>query len=191
MKSLYNIQQTYLKLIQDLEEQDGILEEGQEKLLEVTKENFNEVAENLLMSVKTLEAQVAFANKEIERINKYKTVQQNIIDKFEKILLDNIQLFGEKDSKKDIWRLEVGSFKLSTRQSKQVQIDEELLDNEWKTVVIKDRLSLEDLTRISDAIGRNLDTKTDILKTPIKEAIEKGTIIEGATLVTNFGLTIK
>lgn len=191
MQSLYHIQQTYLQLMQDLQDSDGILEDGQEELLTVTKENFNEIAENLIMSVKTLEAQVDFANKEIERINKYKATQQSIIDRFEKLLLTNLQIFGEKDSKKDIYRLEVGTFKLSTRQSKQVIIDEERIDNEWKTVSIQDRLSLEELTKICDLLGKDLKAKTDILKTPIKEFIEKGGIIEGAVIQTNYGLTIK
>jgi hypothetical protein len=191
MQSLYHIQQTYLQLMQDLEDNDGILEDGQEELLEVTKENFNEVAENLIMSIKTLEAQVAFAEKEIERINKYKATQQSIIDRFEKVLLTNIQIFGEKDAKKDIYRLEVGSFKLSTRQSKQVIIDEERIDNEWKTVTITDRLSLEELTRISDVLGKEIKAKTDILKTPIKDFLEKGGIVEGAVIQTKYGLTIK
>jgi len=191
MQSLYHIQQTYLQLMQDLQDNEGILEDGQEELLTVTKENFNEIAENLIMSIKTLEAQVDFANKEIERINKYKATQQSIIDRFEKVLLTNLQIFGEKDSKKDIYRLEVGTFKLSTRQSKQVIIDEERIDNEWKTVKITDRLTIEDVAKIGDVLGRKIESTTDILKTPIKEFIEKGGIIEGAVIQTNYGLTIK
>lgn len=191
MQNLYHIQQTYLQLMQDLQNNEGILEDGQEELLTVTKENFNEIAENLIMSVKTLEAQVDFANKEIERINKYKSTQQSIIDRFEKLLLTNLQIFGEKDSKKDIYRLEVGTFKLSTRQSEQVLIDEEMIDDEWKTVSIKDRLSLEELTKICDLLGKKLKAETDILKTPIKDFLKKGGIIEGAVIQTNYGLTIK
>lgn len=191
MQNLYNIQQTYLQLMQDLEDNEGILENGQEELLTVTKENFNEIAENLIMSIKTLEAQVAFADEEIARIAKYKHIQNSIIDRFEKLILTNIQIFGEKDPKKDIYRLEVGTFKLSTRKSNQVIIDEERIDNEWKTVTIQDRLTLEEYTKIADALGKDLKAKTDILKTPIKEFIEKGGIIEGAVIQSNYGLTIK
>lgn len=191
MQSLYHIQQAYLQLMQDLQDSDGILENGQEELLTVTKENFNEIAENLIMSVKTLEAQVDFANKEIERINKYKATQQSIIDRFEKVLLTNLQIFGEKDSKKDIYRLEVGTFKLSTRQSEQVLIDEERIDNEWKTVKITDRLTIEDVAKIGDVLGRKIESTTDILKTPIKDFLKKGGIIEGAVIQTKYGLTIK
>lgn len=191
MKNLYSIELSYLQLMQDIEENEGILEEEQEKQLEITKENFAETSENLIKIVKTLESQIDFCNKEIERINKLSKVKQNMIDRLEKSLLEAIKLFGEKDPKKDIWRYEVGSFKLSTRQSKQVVIDEELIGNEWKTVVIKDRLTLVELDNIIKLLGKPIKATTDILKTPIKEQLDMGIEIEGASIETKYGLTIK
>jgi DNA-directed RNA polymerase subunit F len=71
------------------------------------------------------------------------------------------------------------------------KLHEELIGNEWKQVTVKDKLSLEDLAKVADVLGRNLETITVILKTNIKKAIEDGNQIEGASIVEKFGLTLK
>lgn len=189
--SLYNITQEYQLLVAQLEEQDGEFTEEQLQLLEITKEQFKEKAEVYCKIISNLDADVEFAKKEVERIQKYITSKQNAQSKLEEKLKSALMVFGEKDKKKDLWRFEAGTYKLATRKSERIEINEELIDNKWKEISIKDKFNMEDLTKISDLLGRNLETNTTILKTPIKEALQAGELIEGASIVTNFGLSIK
>jgi hypothetical protein len=191
MKPIYNIKQEWLELMSLAEQQEGILEDSQVQELKIVQENYLERIEEYSKIVKTLESEIKFCDSEIERISKLKLIKSNLVDRLEQFILDALITFGQKDSKKDIWRLELGTFKLSTRKSQSVQIDEELIGNEWKQVTVKDKLSLEDLAKVADVLGRNLETITVILKTNIKKAIEDGNQIEGASIVEKFGLTLK
>lgn len=184
MASIYNIKQAYLELMRDAEQQEGVLTDEQIEAFKITEEQFAEKSESYAQIIRTLEADCAFCDAEVERINKIKITKSNLIDRLEKIVLDAIMLFGTKDSKKDIWRYEIGTFKLSSRKSpSRIEIDEAFIDGKWKVITIKDKLSLEDLVKVSDALGKNLETLTTIPKTPIKEAIEAGEIVKGAQIV--------
>lgn len=191
MSSLYNITVEYQLLVEQLEAQDGEFTEEQLELLEITKEQFKEKSEIYCKIIKELDSDIEFAQKEVERISKFISAKKSAQEKLEEKLRDALLVFGEKDSKKDLWRFEAGTFKLSTRKSEKVEINEEVIDNRWKEITIKDKLTMEDLAKVADILGRNLETNTTILKTPIKEAIKAGEIIEGASIVTNFGLSIK
>lgn len=191
MKPIYSIKQEWLNLMSQIEDQEGVLENNQIQELKILEDNYKERIEEYSKIIQTLHSDIKFCDSEIERISKIRLIKENLADRLEQFILDALITFGEKDVKKDIWRLEVGTFKLSTRKSTSIQIDEELIDNEWKQVVIKNKLSLEDLAKVADVLGVNLETSTSILKTPIKEAIEKGQVINGASLIEKFGLTLK
>ena len=201
MSSLYSIELKYLSLMEDLEAAEGITTEEQNKELDITLEQFAEKSDQYSKIIKNIEGQVALAEKEIERINKYISVKNNLIAKLEQQLLQAIMLFGTKEEKVDkktqkvsiIYRYEVGNFRLSTRKSpSRVEVDEELIDGKWKEITIKDRLTIEELARVSDLLGKSFETTITILKKPIKEAIENNEFVVGATIVEgNYNLVLK
>lgn len=191
--SLYTIKQEYIDLITQLEEQGGELVEGQEQLLTIIQENWEEKANQYIKVIKGMQADISFADKEIQRISVYKQTKSNIEVRLKAALLDGLKLFGKKDDKKEIWRYETETFKLGTRSSVSVQIDDQTIADKWKRVSMTN-LSIEDEVKILDLLGKSqeeLKVTIDILKTPIKDAIEAGELIEGATKVTNYSLNLK
>lgn len=201
MSNLYTIQVKYLQLMRDIEEQEGILEEEQNKELEITQEQFAEKVDQYIKIIKTCQADIVFANSELVRISKFITTKENTITKLDKLLLEAIKLFGEKEIKEDkktgkistIWRYISGTFKLSTRKSpSRTEIDEETIGSEWKQITIKDKLTMEELTKISDLLGKTFETNTSFSKTDIKTKLDAGEIIPGASIEEeDYTLSIK
>ena len=168
--NLYQIEQDLLELYAQVEENGGEITSEIEEKLNITQENFTNKLENYTRFVKVLEGDIALMDSEIERINKLKQTRQNLINRLELSMLNALKLFGNKDPKKDIWRFDLVTFKLSTRQSQSVEIlDETVIDSKYKTV----------------------KTTESISKTLIKEAIADGQAVNGAIIKINHSLTIK
>lgn len=168
--NLYQIEQDLLELYAQVEENGGEITPEIEERLNITQENFTNKLENYTRFVKVLEGDVVLMDSEIERINKLKQTKQNLVNRLELSMLNALKLFGNKDPKKDIWRFDLITFKLSTRQSQSIEIlDETVIDSKYKTI----------------------KTTESISKTLIKKAIEDGQIVNGASIKTNHSLSIK
>lgn len=168
--NLYQIEQDLLELYTQIEENNGEITPEIEERLKITQENFTNKLENYTRFVKVLEGDVALMDSEIERINKLKQTRQNLVNRLELSMLNALKLFGNKDPKKDIWRFDLITFKLSTRQSQSVEIlDETVIDSKYKTI----------------------KTTESISKTLIKEAISDGQAVNGAIIKINHSLSIK
>lgn len=194
MSNLYEIEEELQQIYNELEVSEGLVDDELYAKLEITQEQFKDKVGNYAKFIRVLENKVNFAQTEIARIEKYISPKTNLINRLKGTLLDAVKRFGEKDPKKDIWRYEVDTFRLSTRSSKSVTIlDEELIEDRFKEISIS-KLSLEDKVKILDVLGKSEDElkiKVDIPKTPIKEEIEAGHVVEGASLDTNYSLTLK
>lgn len=194
MSSLYYISQELLEFQQVLEENEGIVEQEYWDLLVIKEEEFKSKVENYCKFILDLENQIAFAQTEINRINKYIKPKNNLVDRLKDSILNAVKTFGNKDPKKDIWRYETGTFKLGTRSSSSVNIlNEEEIEDRFKQVTIS-KLSLEDKVKILDALGKSQDEvniKVDISKTAIKEAIDKEELVQGVEIKTNYNIQIK
>lgn len=194
MSSLYEISQDLLQFQQVLEENEGIVEQEYWDLLVIKEDEFKGKVENYCKLIRSLENKVDNANSEIKRIQKYIEPKTNLINRLKDSVLTAIKTFGNKDPKKDIWRYEVGTFRLGTRSSSSVNIyNEEEIEDRFKQITIS-QLSLEDKVKILDALGKSQEEvtiKVDISKTAIKEAIKNEEIIEGAEIKTNYTIQIK
>lgn len=190
--NLYQIEQELLDLYNQIEENGGEITPELEERLVITQENFSSKLENYAKFVKSLEGNINLMDSEIERINKLKQTKQNLINRLEKNMLNALRLFGNKDPQKDIWRYELPTFKLSTRQSQSVEIpDETLIDRSFKEYSLS-KLSFQELDTILETVNEdNHIVKDTISKTKIKEAIKEGQEVEGAILKTNYSLQIK
>lgn len=192
MAHLYQITEAYRMLLEEAEENEGVLSEEQNDLLNIAEDQFAEKSEQFCKIIKILESQEDFAEKEIERIKKYQNAIINRKDRIKQALLEAVKVFGNKDPKKDLWRYEIGTFKLHTMQSVQTIVDETIIDDKYKEVAITDRFTVEEVAKISELFdGRTFKNNVTILKTPIKDALKEGQEIVGAELKTNYSLIVK
>lgn len=189
--NLYNIMENYLAVMREAEENEGLLSEEAVELLQITEENFKEKSEQFAKLIKEYESQITFAESELERINKYIATKTSLISKLKESLLPALQMFGNKDPKKDIWRYEIGTFKFNTAKSSKIEIDEFTIEDKWKQEVITTKFDYGSAAKIGDLLGINVEVKHEIPKTPIKDAIEKGEIIAGASIKETFRVNIK
>lgn len=124
MKSLFKIQEEYSQLLEEIEEAEGILDEETEKKLAIAQHELSTKVVAYDHIIKMLESQSKLADAEMERIKKFKQVKENTIERMKSALLQALLMFGEKDKKKDIWRLDAETVRLSTRQNKSTVIDD-------------------------------------------------------------------
>jgi len=195
--NLYQIEQDLLELYAQVEENGGEITPEIEERLNITQENFTNKLENYTRFVKVLEGDIALMDSEIERINKLKQTKQNLINRLELSMLNALKLFGNKDPKKDIWRFDLITFKLSTRQSQSVEIlDETVIDSKYKTFSIG-KLNKQVFDAAVEAICSLDDVPTNhvisdvISKTLIKKAVKDGQTVNGAKITINHSLSIK
>lgn len=209
MSSLFKIEQELIQLRSLLEVEDEFSEESPEKeiieqQLEIKQDELVTKAEGYLHVMSTLRAQADQANKEIERIQKFKQQKEHAATRLEAALLQAVLLFGEED-KKGIKRLEFGTHRLSTRRSTSVNITNEdaisddckLCDVTFKnlSVDVKNYLAKR-INELPDSIGKSelvakFNPGTKVSKTLIKTKIEKGEDVDWAEIQTKYSLTIK
>lgn len=196
MSNLYQIEADYLALMYELEDNGGELTPELGLRLEIVKEDFDRKVLAYSKMIVNLEGDVTAAASEMERIGKYLITKGKMIDRLKENLLGALKLFGIRDPKKDIWRYEIGTFKMSTRKSISTEItDFESIPDEYKEAVISiSNLPMEERDRIVNILQQsaiNYNTETKPLKSEIKEAIQAGGTVEGAELKTNYSLNLR
>ena len=161
MKSLYNISADFLRIIEELQENDGELTPELEDALVVNEHNFLVKTENYIEAIKMIDAYEQLA---AEREREFQIKKRNAANA-KRRLKDNyakaMELMG-KD------KVDTGLHKISFRTSQAVNItDEAHIPNEYIKV----------------------ETKID--KESLKRDLKAGLVIEGAELVTNKSLQIR
>ena len=159
--NLFNIQQQYLSLANQLSEGEVTPELEQE--LAINESQLQEKAVNYGYVIKQLGHEVNAVNEEIKRLTDIKKRNEKAIERMENAISNAMQLYG-------IEKVDSSFLKLSFRKSESVEIVNEA------------QLTPEYLTT---------KTTTAPNKTAIKEAIKQGIEVEGAVLSTNFNLQIK
>jgi hypothetical protein len=199
MSSLYKIEQELLEILEQVEEQDGVLDADTEQLLAIKREELEFKVIGYDQAIKYLIGEGMMAQLEIERLQKFVAKQEKIVENLRKSLLQALLLFGEED-KKGIKRLKFGTIELSTRKSPpSIKVeDEDMLDSRFKLIDIKlQNLTISELIKFKqclDEFGLHFEAKQDIKisKTLIKKAIDSGEEVEYASLEEGkIGLVIK
>lgn len=189
--NLYNIKNEYLELLSFLEENEGELTPELEELMKFNENAFKEKALNYIKVINNLKADAKYAKEEIDRIQSYLNKKHNSINLLETSLLDALKLYGEKDPIKDIYRFEAETYKMYTRKTEVVELEEGLIEDKWKEYTIE-KLTVEDKESIVELLNKeDLKMKVNIPKTAIKKALEDGEEIEGAKIVEKYSLNIK
>jgi hypothetical protein len=161
--SLYQIEQTYLNLVESLIENGGELTPELETELSINKEQLQNKGVCYGFICKELEGNIDLIDLEIKRLQALKKPLVNSIDRLKNNLSQAMQMF-------DVTELKTPLLKINFRKSESIEVtDIDLLDTDFVKTTI---------TKAADKIA-------------IKEAIKSGENVQGAILQTNLNLQIK
>lgn len=189
-KNIFEIQQEYLALYNEIEENDGVLTEELMDELTIKQEELESKLKGYYYVIKTVDGQVETIDKEIERLNKIKKSKTNSIQRLKEVMLNTVITFGKED-KSGNHKMDLGLFKMWTRNQKYVEVNEFLLPDRFLKTKIDGSLLV--LKPLANKIGYDLSDRSKMtpMKNEIKKAIEFGEKVEGAELKEKEILTIK
>lgn len=165
--NLWEITQEFLALASLIEEAGGEATDEVMEELAISRENFAHKAEGYAKLILKWDSEVDAASAEIKRIQAIKKTKENAVGRLKETLKTALLIFGQEDSK-GIKRFETPLIKLSTRKSTSIEItDENALPQEAFVI------------------------KREVSKTAIKELLEAGAAIEGASVRENISVVIK
>lgn len=161
--SLYNIQQDYLQIVDQVINSEGELTSELETSLMINREQLEVKGTCYGFIVMDLESEIDAIDAQIKRLTGLKSVRTKTIEKLKTNLSTAMQVF-------EVTELKTPLIKINFRNSESVEITNE------------DQLAKKFIT-----------TKTVITpdKKAIKEAIKAGEFVEGATISYNKNLQIK
>ena len=155
--SLYNIQQEYISLAEQIIDNDGLLSEEMEAALQINKDQLENKSQCYGFIVRQLEGECDMIDNEIKRLEAMKKSRSKTVDRLKESVSKAMQLY-------EIDKIETPTLKISFRKSESIEVEEEsLIDEKFMTVKT---------------------TKTPN-KIAIKEAIKSGEIVLGVTLKQN------
>ena len=164
--SLFEINLRRLRLIQELEESEGDLTDSLADELAINRDDYSLKCDDYLNLIDHLKNEVERGESEKARIDRFIARKQMVITKLETRLLEALKLFGDKDPKKEIWRSEIGFWKVSTRRNPaSVVVDTGKLPAQYWRQPPQPPLPAKEPDK--KAIG---------------EALKKGELVEGAEL---------
>lgn len=162
MSNIYQIQQEYLSITDQLIESGGELSPEIEQALAINKAEIENKARNYGYVVKSLENDVDAIDEEIKRLQALKTARNKTIDVLKTTVKNAMQLYG-------IEEIKTSTLKLSFRKSESVEVNQDIISESYcnkKIVLTPD-------------------------KARIKEAIKNGVCVTGANIIINYNLQIK
>jgi len=161
--ALYQIEQEYISLANQIIDNEGELSEELETALMINQEQLEQKGKGYGYIIKDIEAEIDAIDVEIKRLSAMKKSRTNAVDKLKTSLSQAMQLF-------DISELKTPTLKINFRKSESVEVESiGLLDPLY--VVTKE-------VKTAD-------------KESIKLAIKGGLEVQGAVLKQNLNLQIK
>ncbi len=160
--NIYNIQQDYLSLTNEIIEAGGEITPEIENALAINKTELQNKGINYGYVIKSLESDISTIDEEINRLNALKQSRNKTIDLLKETVKNAMQLYG-------IEELKTPTLKINFRKSESVEVDPDaVLDMycDFKTVKTPD-------------------------KAMIKQVIKSGDAVFGASLNINYNLQIK
>ena len=213
MSSLYNISQELLLLRSQIEVEEEFVEGSDEiqlldNAIEIKQEELSIKVEGYLHIIQQADAQAGMGEEELERIETFIRRKKNIVKRLRAALLQALLLFGEEDAK-GIYRMELGTHRLSTRRSEAVNIldpgditdDCRLYDAVFKNLDLEMKNFLfnriqalpqsEGKTKLLAAFNDGSKISKTLIKNKIEAITEEEDGITWAEVETKYGLTIK
>lgn len=185
MSSLYKISEKLQEIFEELEEQGGEFTEEQLKELEITEEELKEKVDNYVKVIKEFKNSAEFCKKEKDNIYQRQKMFTNRVDRLKSLLLTAVQQFGKENKNNKF--IETESCRISTRNTKSIELDELRLNNLARYVrlavcelLTEKKLGEEEITceEILDLVNtmyknenydpNNLYTLNDLYNTPFE-----------------------
>lgn len=163
MKSLYNIEQEYLNILLEIEDNDGEITESIEEKLVINENEFELKSINYAYIIKSINDSKLIIKQEIDRLRNLLEKENKKEESLKSNLVSAMLNFN-------IEKVESPTLKLSIRKSEAINIiDEEAIESDY--------IDIKEVSTIS--------------KTRLKEAIKAGINVKGAELIINHNLQIK
>jgi predicted nucleic acid-binding Zn-ribbon protein len=160
-KSLFQIQSELMSLFNAIEEAEGEITQEQSEQLTITRGELQQKGLNYVHYIKKLEQDLELAKVYEEQIKSWKNKKTKMIERLKDALLDAVKIHGT---------IETDIFKISTRKSESVEVNDE---------------QIIPMYYFSSKLVKTLD------KAKVKEDIKKGETIPGVELRENKNLSIK
>ena len=125
MASLYQISKDILDIFVEIENQEEVTD-NQYELLCIKEEELKSKLDSYVKAIKTFEADEKALKDEKKRFNDRQTVLKNRIDRLKKAALNAVLEFGEQG--KSNMYIELPTFRLSSRTTSSVEIDEDRIN---------------------------------------------------------------
>jgi hypothetical protein len=166
--TLWNITQEFLSLASLIEEAGGEATDEVLEELAISRDNFQYKAENYARMILKWESEIEAASDEEKRIKAIRKTKENSVARMKDTLKAALMVFGHEDMKTGAKKFETPLVKLSTRKSYAVEItDEATLPQDCFVI------------------------KKEVSKTAIKNLLEAGAELDGASMKENISLQIK
>ena len=161
--TLYQIEQNYLQLAEELIENGGDLTPELSESLAITEEQLQNKSVAYSFVIKEMDGEIEIIENEIKRLQAMKKARENASERLKSNIKQAMQLFNIEEIKTPL-------VKINFRNSESVEVDDvNALPNVYKTVKV---------TETAD-------------KVTIKEAIKNGVDIIGCRIVKNKNLQIR
>ena len=126
--SLYNIQQEYISLAEQIIDNDGLLSEEMEAALQINKDQLENKSQCYGFIVRQLEGECDMIDNEIKRLEAMKKSRGKTVDRLKESVSKAMQLY-------EIDKIETPTLKISFRKSESIEVEEEsLIDEKFMTV---------------------------------------------------------
>lgn len=202
-KSLFNISDEYIRLINQIEENEGVLDEHLEKELEINKQQLEEKIKSYYHIIKEKQAEIQLIKDENERLSKISKIKDNLIESIKHKVLDAVNLFGYT-GKSGNKKLDFDTLKVYTGARESVEVNDiefvnesiialsaKKLDDRFKYTITRQFTNIE-LHEIAKCIDlKHDDCQVVLSKSNIKLSIEAGVKIPGCQIVKNQHITFK
>jgi len=162
-KSIYQIENEYQLLINQIIEAEGEITPQQELNLQIAKEQLQSKGINYAYVIRKLDFESDVIDAEIKRLSQLKKVRQNLAERLKTNITHAMHNF-------EVDKIESPLIKLSFRKSQAVEVDDvNSLPAEYKTIKVTEQAD----------------------KMKIKQALQNGERIQGCSIITNTNLQIK
>lgn len=157
---IYSIQKDYLLLMQEVEENDGILENLE--LLERIEKDFQNSSINYCYVIQEIENEINFIDAEKVRLDKLKVRKQNNIKHFQRIFEPMFKMFGTyKKTPTGIekWKIDLNTFLIEVENKDKIEINSDVVIDEGFTKYVIEATQIE-YNKLPVSVKTILDVKT-------------------------------
>lgn len=178
--NIFNIEQEYLDIINQVEANDGELTPELEEALTINAENRDAKMRNYVYVIKQKEADVNMVKDEITRLREVSTRSVKLVDKLKSTIVKALELFDLRNKAGNLY-YSLGDITLTTRRTESVipkiedfDIADEVLYEDYLDFVIKTKLTKSQLDRITNILREDgnpsITYDVDLSKSKFKEA---------------------